>query len=388
MKIGINASFLRKPGTGIGQVTLYFLQTLAESASGKTHTFFLYLEEDADTSYPPENFQKRVFLPFWKRDDLFRKMLWERRLAREAAKDGCDVLLSLYQSGTIVPETLRHTMIVHDIIPRLFPEYRGNMRQTLYWKTVEWGIQAVDHTDDHIVAISGHTKRDLIRELGIPEEKISVAYPDVAPRFSDVLAPEAAAAVLKRYDLAAGYIYHGGGLEVRKNTEGLLQAYALLRDKEREGTLPFALPPLVISGKIFPKANKLATDVKGLIKALSLEEKVRLLGFIPDEDMPALYKGALFFVYPSLYEGFGLPVLEALRMGVPVLASNTSSLPEVGGEAVLSADASDVAALASQMERLIADDTLRAALVSKCAAQALQFSWKRFVETVLAAIER
>jgi glycosyltransferase involved in cell wall biosynthesis len=262
------------------------------------------------------------------------------------------------------------------------------MRQALYWKTVEWGIRAADHTNDHIVAISEHTKRDLVQELGIPEEKISVAYPDVAPRFSDALLPEAAAAVLKKYDLESGYIYHGGGLEVRKNAEGLLRAYALLRDKEREGSLSSVLPPLVISGKIFPKTNKLATDVNGLIEELDLKEKVKLLGFVPDEDMPALYKGALYFVYPSLYEGFGLPVLEALRMGVPVLASDASSLPEVGGEAVLSVDASDIAALSSQMERLLGDEALRAMLASKCAAQAVQFDWKRFTETVLATIER
>jgi glycosyltransferase involved in cell wall biosynthesis len=383
MRIGINASFLRKPGTGIGQVTSYFLETLAASEPGKAHTFFLYLEEDADISHLPGNFRKKVFLPFWKRDDLVRKMLWERGVAREAAKDGCDALLSLYQAGTIAPKTLRHTMIVHDIIPKLFPEYRGNRRQAFYWKTVERGIRAADH----IVAISEHTKSDLLRELGIPEAKIAVAYPDVAPRFHNALSPEAAGTVLKKYDLEAGYIYHGGGLEVRKNAEALLRAYALLRDRAERGELLRALPALLISGKIFPKTNKLATDVKGLIQELRLGKKVRLLGFVPDADMPALYKSALFFVYPSLYEGFGLPVLEALRLGVPVLASDTSSLPEVGGDAVLYVDPRSVGAMASQMERLITDDALRSALISRSQAQAVRFSWEDFVEKIMLAIE-
>lgn len=387
MRIGINASFLRKPGTGIGQVTSYFLQTLAESGSGKMHTFFLYLEEEADISYLPGNFRKKVFLPFWKRDDLIRKMLWERRLAREAAKDGCDALLSLYQSGTIVPKTMRHIMIVHDIIPKLFPEYQGNMRQALYWKTVECGIRAADHAADHIVAVSEHTKKDLIRELDIPEEKIAVAYPDVAPQFHNAISPEAVEVVLKKYDLAAGYIYHGGGLEVRKNAETLLRAYALLRDKTEQDEFPHALPVLVISGKIFPKTNKLATDADGLIRELHLEKKVRLLGFVSDADMPALYKGALFFVYPSLYEGFGLPVLEALRMGVPVLTSDTSSLPEIGGDAVLYVDPKSIAEVASQMERLIIDAALRSTLIAKSQDQAVRFSWENFVEKIMLTIE-
>jgi glycosyltransferase involved in cell wall biosynthesis len=213
-----------------------------------------------------------------------------------------------------------------------------------------------------------------------------VAYPDCAPRFATIPSEAEVADKLKEYGLTKGYIYHGGGLEVRKNTENVLRAYAKLVQKHTR-SLGYArddkLPSIVISGKIFPKENKLATNVKGLIKELGLEEKVKLLGFVPDEDLSALYRGALFFVYPSLYEGFGLPVLEALRMGVPVLTSDTSSLKEVGGEAVLYCDPKSVESIASNMEWLIRDDILKQELISKSVAQTAQFSWEKFVEKVL-----
>ncbi|MEK9151098.1 MAG: glycosyltransferase family 1 protein [Patescibacteria group bacterium] len=400
MKIGINASFLRKPGTGIGQVTANFLQKLAECQNSNSKCqnseFFLYCEEEPGLDFSlPENFHMRVFLPFWKRDDLIRKMLWEKQAAREAAKDGCDAFLSLYQSSTIFQstvsgqqKTIRHTMVVHDIIPRLFPQYLGNMRQTWHWKAVERGIRAADH----IVAISEHTKSDLMRALDIPVEKISVAFLDVAPRFSRVITAEAAADVLKKYDLHSGYIYHGGGLEIRKNAETLLRAYQQLTVNRQQTTNAGQqsrkeVPPLVISGKVFDKNNKLATDVRGLVEELGLQEKVKLLGFVPDEDLPALYHGALFFVYPSLYEGFGLPVLEALRMSVPALVSGTSSLPEVGGDAVLYVDPENAEEMAAQMERLLTDETLRGSLIARSAPQAVQFSWKSFTEKTLATLE-
>jgi glycosyltransferase involved in cell wall biosynthesis len=378
MHIGINASFLRKPGTGIGQVTCGFLETLVRSEQAKRHVFSVYCEEEPRLDFPvPDNFHVRAFLPVWKRDDLARKWLWERQVAREAARDGCETLVSLYQAATVAPKGMRHVMIVHDIIPGLFPEYRGNMRQVFHWRMAERGMRAADR----IIAVSQSTRHDLIVS-GILPEAITVAYPDAARRFHTIPSAEAVAGVLEKYGLQVGYIYHGGGLEVRKNAERFLQAYAKLIGKDA------SVPQLVVSGKIFPTSNTLATDVEGLVKELGLEGKVRLLGFVPDEDLPALYRGALCFVYPSLYEGFGLPVLEALRMGVPVLTSETSSLLEIGGEAVLYCDPQSVDDIAGKMARLISDAALRETLVSKSAAQAAQFSWESFTEKVFEAVEQ
>lgn len=397
MKIGINASFLRKPGTGIGQVTSNFLKNLAQNQTVHSHDqnmeFILYCEEKpAEDFVMPVNFQVRVFLPIWKRDDILRKILWEKQVAREALYDGCDVFLSLYQSSTMFSKrsavngqqkAIRHIMVVHDIIPKIHMEYRGNVRQEILWHRVETGICSADH----IIAVSQHTKNDLIRELDMAEEHISVAYPDVSDRFFHLPSPEMVQTVLKKYALKPGYIYHGGGLEVRKNTEMLLRAYKQLTGNNQQ-TTKNEIPDLVISGKIFNINNKLATDVQGLVRELHVEEKVKLLGFVADEDLPALYRGALFFAYPSLYEGFGLPVLEALRMQVPVLCSDTAALPEVGGKAAVYVDPKDEGAITKQMERLIIDEPLRAELIAQSSLQAVQFSWKQFIQTVVDQIKK
>lgn len=400
MKIGINVSFLRKPGTGIGQVSINFFKKLIEYyVSGITYQentkykiqdiqYILYTEEPINIQLP-SNFKNRCFLPrWWKRDDILRKWLWERQLVKEAGKDGCDVFLSLYQSATIFEKHKlqatsyklpRHVMVVHDVIPEIFPEYLRKFLQRMHWRAVRKAIQKADA----IIAISESTKHDLMR-LGTRGEKITVAYPDVAPQFRQPASEENISRVLKKYSLQRGYIYHGGGLEIRKNTETLLRAYKQLVTNNQQLTIP----DLVVSGEIFDKTNKLATDVVRLIQELHLEKKVKLLGFVPDEDLPALYTGALFFVYPSLYEGFGLPVLEALCQNVPVLTANDSSLPEVGGEAALYVDPHDMKALATQMERLLTDETLRTALISHSRAQAEKFHWEHFVQKILATLKQ
>lgn len=408
MKIGINASFLRKPGTGIGQVTAHFLRKLAgfqiadfKSQNGELPKFILYCEEVPKLDFElPENFEVKSFLPrWWKRDDVPRKWLWERELAKRAAKDKCDALLSLYQSATdfhamcLIPHahTPRHVMVVHDIIPAFFPEYLAKLSQRLHFRAIERAITRADR----IVSVSEATKSDLLWHFSVSAKDIAVAYPDAGAQFARIPSEKEVKQVLEKYGLEPGYIYHGGGLEVRKNAEGLLEAYAKLIGKDTrnkaQGTSTFqgssskaqVIPPLVISGKIHAKSNKLATDVEGLVKKFGLGEKVKLLGFVPDEDLPALYRGAILFAYPSLYEGFGLPVLEAMRMGTPVLSSDTSSLPEVGGDAVLYCDPKSDASIAAGIERLLGDAPLRETLSRKGMERSGAFSYDAFTRSIL-----
>ncbi|MFZ3031952.1 MAG: glycosyltransferase family 1 protein [Candidatus Moraniibacteriota bacterium] len=389
MRIGINASFLRKPGTGIGQVSTHFLREIVKlqntNSKYQNAEYVLYCEENPDLHFSlPSNFTVKSFLSFWKRDDLIRKWLWEKQLAQEAKKDGCDAFLSLYQSSTVFrSQAIRHVMVVHDLIPRLFPKYQGNWRKRWYWKATERGIRRADH----ILAVSEATKNDLV-EFGIGNTIITVTSPDVAPLFRNTLALEEENRVMAKYSLVPGYLYHGGGLEIRKNTGGLLQAYALLVEQEKKGMLGTALPPLVISGKIFSEENPLATPVKRLVQELGLGERVRLLDFVPVEDLPALYKNALFFVYPSFYEGFGLPVLEALSLGTPVLTSDNSSLPEVAGDAALYIDPHMIESIASGIERLLNDAALREKLSVAAKDSVGRFSWEHFTKVTLETLSK
>lgn len=378
MRVGINATFLRKPHTGIGQVTLHFLRSIPESSRVE---YILYSEEDIpDELGIPRHFLRKAFLPPWRRDDLIRKLWWERFLLPEAVRqDHCDVFVSLYQSASILPKSVRHIMVVHDIIPRLFPEYLNNWRKRFDWRSVERGIRHADR----ICAISSRTEKDLVQYLSLAPSSITVNRPDVDPIFKRRVTDERSAEVMQTYHLSPGYLYHGGGLEVRKNAEGVLRAYRKLLDREKSDHLSPAIPPLVISGKLLPQLAPLVTDVSKLIKELDLTPFVRLLDFVPQKDLPALYANARMFLFPSHYEGFGLPVLEAMSLGVPVITSKSSSLPEVGGDAVLYCRPDDTDDIAGTIRNVLARRDLREMLGKRGKERAERFSWRSFTEKLL-----
>ncbi len=388
MIIGINASFLRKQNTGIGQVTLNFLRKLSEFESGKLkdyqkkHSYVLYLEEDIDIKLP-NNFKKVIFLPKYKRDDLFRKLLWEAfLLPRKIKKDKCDVFISLYQCPTVLSgkNLKNHLMIVHDIIPRFFPNYLNNFRKKIYWKFTERGIRSADR----IIAVSKKTEKDLIKNLRINPKKITVSYIATDEIYKKEVSIEDSAKILKKYSLEKNYIYTGGGVESRKNIEGTIRAYKILLDQSKDRFAKLKkVPKLVISGKLMPELVPLVTDVKALVQSMKIKDNVRILDFVPQEDLPALYKNSALFCYPSLYEGFGLQVLEAMCQGVPVLTSKNSSIPEVGGDGVLYCDPYDVEDIAMVMRNILTNEHLQQALKEKGLKRSEKFSWNKFTSKIL-----
>ena len=381
-KIGINASYLRKENTGIGQVTLNFLKTLNKIISDDFEVV-LYLEEDFSSKlFSTKKFTKKIFLPFWQRDDLIRKILWEKYLLpKQVKKDGCDVFISMYQCSTVVQleEKTKHFMLVHDIIPKLFPEYLDNLRKKLYWNLTEKGIKSADK----IVAVSKRTEKDLIQHLEINESKITTNYIDVDEIYKMGVGADNVLSFLKKYKLKPGYILAGGGYEIRKNIEGVVRAYKMLLERNKKENFLPDFPKLVIYGKILPKKLKLATNIEKLLKELNLTKKVKLLDLVPQKDLPALFSNAKVFVYPSFYEGFGMPVLEAMSAGTPVVTSKISSLPEVGGDSVLYCDPNDISDIAMVMKNVLTKEKLRETLAQRCKERAKQFSWERFTEKII-----
>ncbi|HBI17263.1 MAG TPA: hypothetical protein DDY52_03925 [Candidatus Moranbacteria bacterium] len=368
MKIGINASFARKPGSGMGEVTLNYLRALGDK--NKNDEFVLYLEEDLILDLP-KNFTKKVFLPSYKRDDLVRKIIWEKFLLPKRIKeDGCESLISLYQCPTILSEEINHTMVVHDIIPELFPEYVNNWRKKYYWSLTKKAIKKASR----IVAVSQNTKDDLIKYFKIEENKIVVKYIDVDAIYKKEVTDFDSQAVLKKYELTPGYIYSGGGLDKRKNIDTLIYAYKLLLDKNKN------IPDLVISGKLMPQLAPLIIDVEKIVKELEIQDKVKILGFVSQENLPAIYKNASVFVYPSLYEGFGLPLLEAMNVGVPIVTSSNSSLDEVIGDSAVFFDPNNKEDVANKIEEILNNKELREGNIIKAREQARNFSWEKFIE--------
>lgn len=384
IKVGINASFLRKPSNGTGQVTSNFLGKLIEKnwkSLERNIQYVLYLEEDINWALPG-NFEKRVFLPLWKRDDLIRKIWWEKfLLPRQAKKDGCDIFLSMYQCPTIFcgKSGIRHLMFVHDIIPKLFPEYLNNWRKKVYWSLTEKAIKSADK----IIVNSVHSEKDLIRYLGISAVMVSVNHINVDELYKKKVSEQKIERMMAKYDIKRGYVYAGGGMEVRKNIEGAIRAYKYLLEKNQKEHFLNHFPNMVISGKLLPQLAPLITDAEKLVRELNLTMHVKLLDFVPQEDLPALYSGASVFVYPSFYEGFGIPVLEAMNRNIPVVVSRNSSLEEVGGDAVQYCHPDNIPDIAGAMKNILLNKQYRKELIRRGKERSKYFSWDKFTDKMI-----
>ncbi len=379
MRIGINANYFQKPSTGIGVVTMEFMRALAVAPEGRMHEWIWYYEGEVPAGHWPDNWRFKKVSTWWSRDDIPHRYLWERfALPRAVRRDQCEVFFSLYQSATMLPTSIRHAMLVHDLVPKRFPEYLRNIRQRFHYQAILRGIMGATR----LFTPSQATKHDIESFLGIPRVKIAAVPLGVVRAFHEPIAPLVREAVLARFELKPGYLYHGGGLELRKNTALLLRAYAKVIHSSESALLP----PLVISGTLHAEDNPLATPVRTLVKELGLEGRVRLLGWVPDADLPALYQGALAFVYPSRYEGFGLPVLEAFASGTPVISTAAGSLAELAGDAALIIAPDDLDGLAAALLSVATDPSLRDRLRNAGKARAAQYDWSRFTSSVVSGL--
>jgi len=218
-----------------------------------------------------------------------------------------------------------------------------------------------------VIAISASTKRDVVELLGVPAERVRVVHLAIEEEFRPVTDTAALADLRRRRGLPEHMILYVGTLEPRKNLVTLLEAYARCRDEASPGS---PLPPLVLAGG----KGWGYEAIFAAVERLGLGEAVLFPGFVPHGELPLWYSAADVFVYPSLYEGFGLPVLEALACGTPVITSNVSSLPEVAGEAGLLVDPTDAVALAEALCRVWGDADLRQEMRTRGLAQAARFS--------------
>lgn len=233
------------------------------------------------------------------------------------------------------------------------------------------------HRADHVIADSHHTARDLQQQWNVQAERLSVVQGAVDHgRFRPVDDPESIRAVRTRYGIGeAPFILALSRLEPRKNFARLIEAFHHVREEHR-------LPHLLIIGG---SKGWLYDQIFAKVQQLGVQDAVRFPGFIADEDLPALYAAAEFFAYPSLYEGFGLPVLEALACGTPVLTADNSCLPEAGGPGALYVDAQDVDSIAQGLAQLVLNPELRQRLATAGRQHAQQFTWQRSAQQLLHA---
>lgn len=252
---------------------------------------------------------------------------------------------------------------------------QGNRWWGTYWRLV---LPYCLKRADRVISISEATRQDLINILGLNPAKVIVAHCGYDRScFHPVTKPDVLRRVRAKYGLSGRFILFMGAIEQRRNIETLLQAVARLRDEKG----------LKLTVALGGGRTAYAEYLEELIIKLNLQEQITWLGYVPDEDLPLLYSAAVMYVYPSIAEGFGLTVLEAMACGCPVVCSNVDSLPEVAGEACILLPPNDVAGFADAIYRVWTDETLAQTMREKGLAQAQRFSWENMAEIVARVCE-
>ncbi len=362
MLIGIDASravAARPTGTEVYSRRLIRALLTLESS----HRFRLYFRSSPSTgAFTGAEFR---VIPF--------PRLWTHlRLSWEMARRPPDVL---FVPAHVLPlvHPRASLVTVHDLGYLYFPEAHPWSQRLYLDLSTRWNTCAAAR----ILADSKATKSDLVTRYGTPPDKIAVVYPGCDETLAPVRDPAAIEAVKARWGIVGDYFLYLGTLQPRKNLACIITAFAALEPETlKPGTV------LVLAGK----RGWLYEDLFAQVHRLGLEERVLFPGYVPDEDKAALLSGALAFVFPSLYEGFGLPVLEAQACGCPVITSTTSSLPEVSGDAALLVNPHDTTAITAAMQRIVADSALRERLIERGLANVRRFSWIACAQSVLSVI--
>ena len=241
---------------------------------------------------------------------------------------------------------------------------------TIYMKLM---IKSSVKRTNHIIAISENTKKDIIKFTGAEYEKITVVYEASDEKYDQIFDKSKLDVIKKKYILPEQFIFCCDSITPRKNTIRLLNAYNIIKDK-----VPHKL---VLTGGVTWKSKKVSDLVE------SMKDNVIKLGYVPDEDMPLLYNLANLFVYPSLYEGFGLPPLESMACGLPIITSNISSIPEVVGDAGVIVDPYNIDDLAKAMYEVLTNTKLREDMVKLGLDRAKQFNWEKCAKETLDVLE-
>jgi glycosyltransferase involved in cell wall biosynthesis len=362
LRIGVDARSLSEPITGIGRYTLNLLQEMVVNDS---HEWVLYSHRPLQHGdWDKVNVKVRTWsLPKWAR---ILRMLWaQSALPLMAKKDEVDLFWSpAHRLPRYLPNSIASVVTIHDLVWKHAPETMRPFSQKLDAKFMPEAIRMADK----VIAVSKWTANDLITEVPEAEVKTSVIYEANSLKLSDLI----------DFDKVDGeYILFVGTLEPRKNLPRLLQAYALLSKTIRDKH-----PLVIVGGKGWGKDN-----IYSIIEQLSISKHVKVLGYLSDEELASVYHQSHLFVMPSLYEGFGLPLLEAMSMGVPVVTSNISSLPEIVGDNAVIVDPNNVESIKDGIEKVLIDNELRNQLSKAGLDRAKLFSWKGAAKETLAVFE-
>ncbi|MCL5256483.1 MAG: glycosyltransferase family 4 protein [Chloroflexi bacterium] len=371
LRIGIDGRYIQDHFPGVGRYSYNLAEALARVAPETSFTLYydpLAANSRFDLQAPKrENLTLNpVRIPVFSRANQWR---WRRILAR----DRIDLFHSPYY---LIPPLLSCPSVVtfHDLIAKIFPEHLPSLRERALFSIT---CHLATRTANSIITVSQASKADLVRYLHLKPEHISVVYEAAAPNFEPIPG-EKARADLQSFALPEHFALYVGINKPHKNIVTLVRAWSSLA-RQPESSWVDGPPALVIAGH-YDKRYQQARDEA---ERLGLGKLIVFLEDVPENLLPSLYNAADIFVFPSLYEGFGLPVLEAMACGLPVLCSDTSSLPEIAGLAAILLPPEDEKAWTDAIRVVMLDEQLRAGLRAKSLARAGEFSWDNTAQATL-----
>lgn len=370
MRVLIDCTGITRKKAGVGVYAKNLVEELIRLQNGPRY-YLLVQDDDPDLDFSgrPNVTMIRVRAGIFRRLP-FRLFLEQLVLPCLLVVNGIDVLHSLHYSFPLIRFATKQVVTLHDMTFFSMPEAHEWVK-IIYFR---FFIRADVRFADKVIFASQSTLKDCNIRLGPLRGAGTVIYHGKSDAFRADLDAQDIRRVREKYGLTDDFILFVGTIEPRKNLSRLVSAFASLGAEHPRLSLAIA----GMKGWMYE-------DLMALIKSLHLESRVIFTGFVSEEEKPLLIAGARVFAYPSLYEGFGIPVLEALACGTPTVTSNVSSLPEVAGDAALTVDPYDVAALASALKKLIEDDPLRERLKGESLKQAAKFTWTKTASMTLDA---
>lgn len=382
MKVAINAWFWDNPSVGSGQYLKYLLPALLQADSHLEITLLSprpfgpipgilagYSSPRLKFAVTPTPFRNQASNP---------AKVWFEQITfpRACRRLGVDVAHVPYFGSPLSPATPT-VVTIHDLIPMVLPEYRGGPLVRLYTSlAAASALQA-----RLILADSDWSRQDILRKLKAKPAQVRVVYLAPAPHFQPAQTWQQIVDIKAKYNLPENFVLYLGGFDVRKNVKALLYAYTWV-----SATLGHQYP-LVLGGRLPEQDTGFYPDPLRTARELGIEEFVITPGWIAEEDLPLVYAAATVFVYPSYYEGFGLPVLEAMACGTPVVTTNAASIPELAGPAAFQLDPSDTKHMAAPIIRLCTEESFNDEMIARGFDQVEKFSWQQTAAQTLQAYQ-
>ncbi len=361
MKIGFDGKRALQNNTGLGNYSRFILDSLITNFPSNSYSLFapqktsLYQNEAIEFHFPTKFYSS--FPAFWR----------SKGILKDLKKFNIDVFhgLSNELPFGIDKAGITSVVTIHDLIFERFPALYKPIDRKIY----RFKFKKASSEASKIIAISNQTKLDLIQFYRIPENKIEVVYQNCHSQFYTLLAPEKIKSTLTAYEINSPYILCVGSIEARKNQLNLVKAFHQLNIDDHI---------LVLIGK----STKYQIEIENYIQENRLESKIKIINNVNFNDLPAIYQGTSVFCYPSIFEGFGIPIIEALHSKVPVLTSTGSCFAEAGGEAAYYADPNNVLEIAENLRALLTDSNARTSLLQNAASQLKKFEAKKIASEI------